>query len=97
MVLPETMFIKFTTLKKSPFSALNESIIAAQTINSTLLNPLIQPHNLSQLNDLWWKGDTLIVIRDNNLNKEVLHIYHDTSVAKQLGILNTFSLIKHNY
>jgi hypothetical protein len=27
----------------------------------------------------------------------VLHIYHDTSVAKQLGILNTFSLIKHNY
>ena len=45
VVLPETMFIKSTTLQDPPpSSALNEAIIAAQSTNFTLLDPLIQLH-----------------------------------------------------
>ena len=46
---------------------------------------------------LWWKGDALVVIGDNDLKKGVLHFYHDTPVAGHPGILNTFSLLKCNY
>ena len=73
VVLPETMFIKFTMLKKPPSSSLNESIITAQTTNFALLDPLIQPHNLFHFDNFWWKGDTLVVVGDNNLKKGVLH------------------------
>ena len=50
-------------------------------MNFALLDPLIQPHNLSHSDNLWWKGDTLVVIGDNNLKKGVLHFYHDTPVV----------------
>ena len=63
MVLPETMFIKATTLEDpTPSSALNEAITTAQSTNFALLDPLIQPHNLSHSNNLWWKGDALVVM-----------------------------------
>ena len=92
MVLPETMFIKFTTLEDPPSSStLNDLIIITQTTNLALLNPLIQPHNLSLLNNLWWKGDALVVVGDNDLKKGVLHFYHNTPVARHPGILNTIS------
>ena len=98
MVLPEAIFIKSTMLKDLPPSfTLNDAIITAQTINFALLDPLIQPHNLSHLDNLWWKGDALVVVGDNNLKKGVLHFYHDTPVAGHPGILNTFSLLKHDY
>ena len=55
VVLPETMFIKSMTLRDPPpSSALNEAIITAQSTNFALLDPLIQPHNLSHSNNLWW-------------------------------------------
>ena len=66
-------------------------------MNFALLDPLIQPHNLSHSDNLWWKGDTLVVIGDNNLKKGVLHFYHDTPVAGHPEISNTFSLLKHDY
>ena len=97
VVLPETMFIKSTTLQDPPFSTINESIIAAQATNFALIDPLIQPHNLSHPDNLWWKGNILIVVGDNNLKKGVLHFYHDTLVARHPGILNTFSLLKYDY
>ena len=97
VVLPRTMFIKSTTLKDPPFSTLNKSIIITQATNFTLLDPLIQPHNLSQSNKLWWKGDALVVIEGNDLKKGVPHFYHNTSIARHPEILNTFSLIKCNY
>ena len=98
VVLPETMFIKATMLQDPPpSSTLNKTIIAAQTTNFTLLDPLIQPHNLSHSDNLWWKGDALVVVGDNNLKKGVLHFYHDTPVAGHPRILNTFSLLKRDY
>jgi hypothetical protein len=98
VVLPEAMFIKSTMLKDPPpSSTVNDTIITTQTTNFTLLDPLIQPHNLSHSSNLWWKGDALVVIGDNNLKKGVLHFYHDTPVARHPGISNTFSLLKHDY
>ena len=97
VILPETMFIKSTTLKDPPSSALNEAIITAQSTNFALLDSLIQPHNLSRSDNLWWKGDALVVVGDNDLKKGVLHFYHDIPVAGHPRISNTFSLLKCNY
>ena len=98
VVLPETMFIKATTLKDPPpSSALNDTIITAQSTNFAHLDPHNQPHNLSHSDNLWWKGDALVVVGDNDLKKGVLHFYHDTPVAGHPGILNTFSLLKRDY
>ena len=53
LVLPEAMFIKSTMLKDLPPSfTLNDAIITTQTTNFALLDPLIQPHNLSHLDNL---------------------------------------------
>jgi hypothetical protein len=89
IVLPESMFIK-ATAQDNPPSALCQEVITAQTANFALLDPLIQRHNLSKIGDLWYKGDTLVVVGDNNLKKGVLHFYHDTPVAGHPGISNTF-------
>ena len=98
VILPETMFIKSTMLKDPPpSSTLNDAIITTQTTNFTLLDPLIQLHNLTHSDNLWWKGDALVVIGNNDLKKGVLHFYHDTPVAGHPGISNTFSLLKCDY
>ena len=84
VVLPEAMFIKSTMLKDPPpSSALNEAIITALTSIFALLDPLIQLHNLSHSDNLWWKGDTLVIIGTMTLRKgcytsTMTHLWPDT-------------------
>jgi hypothetical protein len=46
--------------------------------------------------DIWWKEDQIVVARDNNLKREVIHYFHDTPSAGHPGITNSYKLAKQD-
>jgi hypothetical protein len=51
-------------------------------------------HQLIRENATWWKDDWIIVARDNNLKRGVIHFFHDTPSTGHPGISNTYQIAK---
>ncbi len=53
-------------------------------------------HQLIKLNSIWWKDNQIIIVRDNNLKRGVIHSFHDKPSTGHLGISNTYQLARCN-
>jgi hypothetical protein len=47
--------------------------------------------------DLWWKGDALVVVGNDNLKRGVLTLFHNSIMARHPGISNTIAAIAPYY
>jgi Integrase zinc binding domain len=50
-----------------------------------------------QPGDLWWKGDALVVVGNDDLKRGVLTLFHDSITAGHPGISNTIAMITPYY
>ncbi len=50
----------------------------------------INTHQLIKLNLIWWKDNQIIVARDNDLKRGVIHSFHDKPSTRHPGISNTY-------
>ncbi len=83
-VLPQTLFIDTTTA-----STLDDHVCAHQLKRPELLATWALAHNLTKTNKLYWRGDQLVVVEDNNLRRGVISLYHDSIMAGHPGISKT--------
>jgi hypothetical protein len=54
-----------------------------------LLQQWASTYPLTQLGDLYWYGDCLVVMEDSALKRGVISLYHDSPTAGHPGISNT--------
>ncbi len=47
-------------------------------------------HQLIKLNSIWWKDNWIVIARDNDLKRGVIHSFHDKPSARHPGISNTY-------
>ncbi len=83
-VLPQALFIDATTA-----STLDDCIRAHQLKRPELLATWALTHNLTKTDKLYWWGDQLVVMEDNNLRRGVISLYHDSITAGHPGISKT--------
>ena len=69
VVLPQEVFINRTIT--SPHDV-QKQCQNAQESNTTLLSALIDPHSLKLHDQLWYKGNALVVMGDNSLKRGVI-------------------------
>jgi Integrase zinc binding domain len=75
-------------------------IIHLQTIqkNRPLLDSWWAQFNIEHRpGDLWWKGDALVVVGNDDLKRGVLALFHDSATAGHPGISNTIAAITPYY
>jgi hypothetical protein len=53
-------------------------------------------HQMIKEDNIWWKEDRIVVARDNDLKRGVIHYFHDTLSAGHPGITNTYQLAKRD-
>ncbi len=51
-------------------------------------------HQLIKRNLIWWKDNWIVVARDNDLKRGVIHSFHDKPSAGHPGITNTYRLAR---
>ncbi len=51
-------------------------------------------HQLIKLNLIWWKDNQIIVARDNDLKRGVIHSFHNKPSTRHPGISNTYRLAR---
>ena len=88
------MFVNQTTT--SPLDV-HTQCQKAQESNTTLLQTLIDHHDLKIHNQLWYKGNALVVVGNNSLKRGVIQLFHDLPSAGHPGIANTRALINRDY
>ena len=67
--LPQEVFINQIT---TSCHNIHKKCQNAQESNTTLLSALIDPHSLKLHNQLWYKGNALVVMGDNSLKRGVI-------------------------
>jgi hypothetical protein len=75
-------------------------VIHLQTIqkNRPLLDSWRAQFNIEHRpGDLWWKGDALVVVGNDDLKRGVLTLFHDSTTAGHPGISNTIAAITPYY
>ncbi len=93
-VLPSNVFANAT------YTSLNEIDMICrqeQSKNQSEVVSWIDHHNLRQHDQLWWKGDALVVVGNNNLKQGVIQSFHDPPSMGHPGITNTHALIRRDY
>ncbi len=91
-LLPQTLFIDATTA-----STLDDRVRAHQLKRPELLATWALTHNLTKNNNLYWRGNQLVVVEDNNLRRGVISLYHDSITAGHPGISKTLWSISQDY
>ena len=94
VVLPKEVFVNQTTT--SPLDV-HTQCQKSQKSNTTLLQTLIDHHDLKLHNQLWYKGNALVVVGNNSLKRGVIRLFHDLPSAGHPGIANTRALINRDY
>ena len=54
-------------------------------------------HSLNQQMNLWWKGNALVVVGNNNLRRGVISLFYNSPTAKHPGIAKTTTLLAEYY
>jgi hypothetical protein len=75
-------------------------VIHLQTVqkNRPLLDSWWAQFNIEHRpGDLWWKGEALVVVGNDDLKRGVLALFHDSTTAGHPGISNTIAAITPYY
>jgi hypothetical protein len=85
--------------KTGAYQPIQDKVEQDQQENQTSIQQIkkqTNTHQLIKLNSIWWKGKSgqLVVARDNNQKRGIIHFYHDSPPAGHPGISNTFELAK---
>jgi hypothetical protein len=81
-----------------PEESLDECVKRAQDESYDTLKPWIEKHGLRIDTDNYlWKGDSLIVVENNDLRRGVLSTFHTSKMAGHPGISKTIQLIQAHY
>jgi hypothetical protein len=86
-------------LDNDKFASLQEQITQDQKENEASKRQIARWKNTHQMTNhkgIWWKEDRIVVARDNNLKRGVIHYFHNTLSAGHLGITNTYELAKQD-
>src|SRR5882672_1534515 len=91
--LPDDLFIKHINSL-----TLYEKVATAQhQQQGEEIKNWAKQHTLNSTNHHWFKDQHLLVVKDNNLRRELVHTYHNTPTAGHTGASTTLFSISHDY
>jgi hypothetical protein len=65
--------------------------------NEETLRPWVDPHNLQEVNGVWWKEGRRVVTGDLAYRRQVVHDHHDLPTYGHPGISRTTALTERHY
>jgi hypothetical protein len=86
VVLPEHLFVRAMTV-----------ITPQHCQDEELLKPWIDPHQLKRIEDVWYKGNRVVVTEDINGKRSIIQTHHDPPIHSHPGISKTIQIIEQNY
>jgi hypothetical protein len=79
-------------------STVNGDVMMAQTRHLSTLNQWKAAHGIQHRpGDLWWKEDALVVVGNNNLQRGVTCLFHNSVTAGHPGITKTVNAVACYY
>ena len=101
-VLPPHLFVNTTTLacsftRAATLSSIDDRARAHQLQQPDLLKKWATTYPLTQVGELHWYGDRLVVVDDIPLKRGVISLYHDSPTAGHPGISNTMWAIARDF
>jgi hypothetical protein len=85
-VLPEHLFARVTV-----------TIEPKHRQDKEQLKPWIDPHQLKQLNGIWYKEGRVVATEDLTGKSKIIQAHHDPPVHGHPGINRTTQIVEHNY
>jgi Integrase zinc binding domain/RNase H-like domain found in reverse transcriptase/Chromo (CHRromatin Organisation MOdifier) domain len=97
----DNTFVQINSIQDDNLNTdIETEVIHLQTVqrNRPLLDGWRAQFNIEHRpGDLWWKGDALVVVGNDNLKRGVLALFHDSATAGHPGISNTIAAITPYY
>jgi hypothetical protein len=84
-VLPDHLFVRLSLTEDE------------ERQNEETLRPWVDPHNLREVDGVWWKEGRRVVTGDLAYQRQVVHDHHDLPVYGHPGISHTTALTKRHY
>jgi len=76
---------------------LDKQVVFSQTSGARTIRRWRTAHSLSQTGELWSKDGALVVVGNNELNRGLISLFHDSPTAGHPGITKTLALMKPYY
>jgi len=76
---------------------LDRQVIFSQKSGARTIRRWRTAHSLSQTGELWSKDGALVVVGNNELNRGLISLFHDSPTAGHPGITKTLALMKPYY
>jgi hypothetical protein len=86
VVLPEHLFARAVTV-----------VTPQHSQNKEILKPWIDLHQLKNINDVWYKGDCIVVTEGVEGKQRIIQVHHDPPLHSHLGINKTIQIVEQNY
>jgi hypothetical protein len=85
-------------LDNGKFLSLQERIVKNQEEDASKkqISHWTNTHQISNVLDVYWKEDQIVVARGNDLKRGVIHYFHDTPSSGNPGITNMYELAKRD-
>jgi hypothetical protein len=84
-VLPDHLFVRLSLTEDE------------EQQNKETLCPWVDPHNLREVNGVWWKEGRRVVTGDLTYRRQVVHDHHDLPAYGHPGISRTTALTERHY
>jgi hypothetical protein len=84
-VLPDHLFVRLSLTEDE------------ERQNEETLRPWVDPHNLREVDGVWWKEGRRVVTGDLAYRRQVVHDHHDLPAYGHPGISRTTALTEHHY
>jgi hypothetical protein len=84
-MLPEHLFVRLSLTEDK------------ERQNEETLCPWVNPHNLREIDGVWWKEGRRVVTGDLAYRRQVVHDHHDLPAYGHPGISRTTALTEHHY
>ena len=84
-VLPEHLFARLSLTEDE------------EEQDEEVLRPWVDPHNLREINGVWWKDGRRVVTGDLTYRRQVVHDHHDLPAYGHPGISRTTNLTERHY
>jgi hypothetical protein len=84
-VLPDYLFVRLSLTEDE------------EGQDEEVLCPWVDPHNLQEVNGVWWKDGRRVVTSDLAYRRQVVHDHHDLPAYGHPGISRTTELTEHHY
>jgi hypothetical protein len=84
-VLPDHLFVRLSLTEDE------------EQQDEKTLRPRVDPHNLREVDRVWWKEGQRVVTGDLAYRRQVVHNHHDLPAYGHPGISRTTALTEHHY